>query len=142
MPDTIEIIFPRFAKEQDDKNPAQYCGNGLRGWKDGNDITQGPDDMGGNSKRSVKRASHTDERLVVSSFAGHNATKLCESETSRGPDFVSLSEGLFCDMDTREVMPLCGDDIDTECFHLDRNQHVKRDGVTDKNYAKVLEWGI
>lgn len=77
----------------------------------------------------------------MSSFAEHDATKLCESERSRGPDFVSLAEGLFCDMTTREVMPLCEDDDDTDCFHLTTNKQVKRGIASEKQYAKVLEWG-
>jgi hypothetical protein len=54
---------------------------------------------------------------------------------------VSLAEGLFCDMTTREVMPLCEDDDDTDCFHLTTNKQVKRGIASEKQYAKVLEWG-
>jgi hypothetical protein len=47
----------------------------------------------------VKRA--VDTRLVISSEASHNATALCASETSRGPDFVSLAEKVYCNMVSR-----------------------------------------
>jgi hypothetical protein len=47
----------------------------------------------------AKRA--VDTRLVISSEPSHNATALCESKTSRGPDFISLAEKVYCNMVSR-----------------------------------------
>nr|XP_036575951.1 uncharacterized protein CTRU02_14088 [Colletotrichum truncatum]KAF6782607.1 hypothetical protein CTRU02_14088 [Colletotrichum truncatum] len=59
-----------------------------------------------------------DPRLIISSIPSHNATELCLSETSRGPDLVSLEEGVYCNMETRELLPLCGGDIITDCYDV------------------------
>jgi len=48
-----------------------------------------------------------ENRLVVSSYTGHSAVQVCESESSWGPDFASLAEGIFCDMCLRQAYPLC-----------------------------------
>ncbi|KAK4101886.1 hypothetical protein N658DRAFT_506628 [Parathielavia hyrcaniae] len=36
---------------------------------------------------------------------------LCENDSSAKPDLVSLHEGKFCDMKTREILPLCGSGV-------------------------------
>jgi len=41
---------------------------------------------------------------------------------SAGPDFVSLSEGLFCDMDEKQLWPLCSSSNATSsCFDTTSN---------------------
>lgn len=37
-------------------------------------------------------------QLVISEQAGHSAVQVCESSSSWGPDFISLAEGICCDM--------------------------------------------
>lgn len=93
-----------------------------------------------------RKLSH---RLQKSRHAAHTATKLCESATSSGPDFVSYEEGKFCDMDTRTVWPLCKTESDPECFDVDAGDFrvVKRMGKREvstlagvKRYTRVTEW--
>lgn len=82
--------------------------------------------QGSNSKRgmaSKKRRARPDQlsqTLIVTPYVEHSARELCESDTSYGPDTVSLSEQLFCDMDTRGLFELCGEDsgLTTNCFDL------------------------
>ncbi|GFP60276.1 hypothetical protein TASIC1_0017003800 [Trichoderma asperellum] len=82
-----------------------------------------------------------DSRLVISSAASHNATELCSSETSRGPDLVSMAEGVFCDMATKEVMPLCDEGTKQGCFHVDsRTKLLSNETTHAKPYTKVLQW--
>ncbi|PHH72999.1 hypothetical protein CDD82_5695 [Ophiocordyceps australis] len=59
-------------------------------------------------------------QLVVSNQEAHNATDLCLSPTSVGPSFVSLHQGLFCDMETRQLLPLCMPNLNgtQECFDM------------------------
>jgi hypothetical protein len=86
-------------------------------------------------------------RLVRSSRPDHSAVGLCESDTSVGPDLVSLHEGKFCDMSTREVLPLCTPGIAVDCFD-DGKKSLRvrggaisgRDAPVDKDYSEVLEW--
>lgn len=49
-----------------------------------------------------------EHHLVVSEHTAHSAVEVCESASSWGPDFVALAEGVFCDMCTRQLYPLCG----------------------------------
>lgn len=58
--------------------------------------------------------------LVVSQYAGHSAKELCESATSIGPDFVSVAEKVYCDMDTKHWWNLCSTEVSTGCFDLDK----------------------
>lgn len=103
-----------------------------------------------------KRSPKHHDQLIVSSNAAHNATQLCESATSRGPDFVSVPENVFCDMDTHTAFPICSpsghDDDDPDCVHMDlgkrsivkRGVYRPRDVVTPGpgtySYKKVDHW--
>nr|POE58656.1 hypothetical protein CFP56_68331 [Quercus suber] len=100
-----------------------------------------------NSAPILRRRGGTrnDTSLVTSSIPSHSAIELCESPNSSGPDFISLLEGLHCDMTTREVTPICSlHDLSDDCFDLDvagkSTQGIfKRDGVV-KRFTRVLEW--
>lgn len=46
-------------------------------------------------------------QLIKSGSQYHSASELCGSATSYGPDFVSIHEGIFCDMDQKKVWPIC-----------------------------------
>lgn len=71
------------------------------------------------------------ERLWVNSRPSQSAKELCNSRTSRGSDFVSVNEGLFCDMETKTLHPLCSTDKSVECFdlHADKLQLHRRGGA-------------
>ncbi|KAK0665236.1 hypothetical protein QBC41DRAFT_359048 [Cercophora samala] len=91
-------------------------------------------------KRTIRKL---DPRLVISNSPLQKASELCESETSYGPDFVSLVEGMYCNMETSELLPLCTEELQTGCFHLDQKTHVKRDGIVSENqkeYEHILDW--
>lgn len=86
---------------------------------------------------SVKAFTH----LVASLHDSHSAHRLCESETSHGPDFVSLSEGVFCDMQTKALWPLCSEDgLSIECYHWDTHSLVTGTERVAKNYTHVEQW--
>ncbi|KAF2195023.1 hypothetical protein K469DRAFT_743711 [Zopfia rhizophila CBS 207.26] len=79
--------------------------------------------------------------LIASYHAQHNATALCANPMSWGPDFVSLDEGIFCDMTTRTTWPLCGNYIHFNCY--DWNTHHLVEGNLQKrkmSYSDVIEW--
>ena len=77
----------------------------------------------GRHKRSNKHWDH----LIVTPYPEHSAIELCQSETSWGPDEVSLNERIFCDMGTKTLFPLCDDKIEHDCFNLDIEMLVLRD---------------
>lgn len=64
---------------------------------------------------------------MVSRQTGHSATGLCRSRTSWGPDSVSIEEGVFCDMETSEVLPIRKDDDAEKCFDVEKRQTKRKD---------------
>lgn len=81
----------------------------------------GPITQVGPSARKIKRgiAQPLHDQLIVSNVTSHSARQLCESQTSAGPDFVSLVEGLFCDMVEKTLWPVCASgQSQGSCFDL------------------------
>ncbi|KAF2430881.1 hypothetical protein EJ08DRAFT_649424 [Tothia fuscella] len=60
--------------------------------------------------------------LNISGDPNHSAKELCGSETSWGPDFVSVSEGIWCDMSAKEAWPLCSSTTEMGCFDTVANK--------------------
>ncbi|RMZ84980.1 hypothetical protein DV738_g188, partial [Chaetothyriales sp. CBS 135597] len=69
------------------------------------------------------------DRLVISNIAQHSAIELCNSISSLGPDFVSIPEGMFCDMSEKRLWPVCADSSSPYCFDI-ASQTVRGSGVT------------
>jgi hypothetical protein len=87
-------------------------------------------------------------KLVTSKQNAHSARALCESKSSLGPDFVSLHERLFCDMDLKQLWPLCGKGIASGCFntttHTMDMDISRRDDTgriaPEKDYVDLQAW--
>lgn len=129
----LSIHMPSFAgKNKDSDNPSDYCGgNKFHAYRE--------HDANRVFKRSPKPKNEF-TNLVVSRMVS-NATALCESATSRGPDFVSEHEGVYCDMQTRDTLPVCTGNSKTDCFDLESNAMQKRDGsVVRKRYSSIDVW--
>jgi hypothetical protein len=147
----LMIGWTRFTGElPSGSNPRAYCGYpGLRAYT-------GKDGSGSIFKRHttelslpLTEAEHAlakrkiDSRLVITSHPSHNATELCESTTSRGPDMVNVSENVYCDMESRTTLPLCAGSSDVDCFNVDTKQKqgigskVRRSA---KVFTDVLDW--
>lgn len=93
--------------------------------------------------------SSSGAHLLRSSRVSHSATVLCESQSSRGPDLVSFTEGKFCDMGTKTLWPLCVSEQDADCFNTEASvmRLAVPDGGSDvsvltlvKSYSKVTDW--
>ena len=112
----------------------------------------------GYKKRSAKlrRTSEScnDGRVVVSEHTDHSAREVCESQTSRGPDFVSIEENLYCDMCTHTLYNVCSETLTTGCYNKESHTVIaghnslqqKRDEshvpyVEAKTFRDVLHWG-
>jgi hypothetical protein len=64
-----------------------------------------------------------ESQLVISEHDSHSAIQVCESQSSWGPDFISIVEGVYCDMCKRQYYPLCGGGKEsTTCFDLENRQ--------------------
>jgi hypothetical protein len=93
----------------------------------------------------VKRASIFNATLISSPYPEHSAQQLCDSPNSYGPDVVSETEGLFCDMETKQVWPVCTQASQTGCFDTEaytlRGSSAKRAEVPEKKYTQINKWG-
>ncbi|KAL9112237.1 MAG: hypothetical protein Q9227_003355 [Pyrenula ochraceoflavens] len=87
--------------------------------------------------------------LITSNDTLTSAIELCKSDTSRGPDHVSFTEKMFCDMQTKILWPLCigSRDIrgcfDTLSHSMRPAKRILRRGeasVPDKSYHTVNHW--
>lgn len=97
---------------------------------------------GGSSTSHCTKKRDADTSLVRSDIWSHNATVLCQSPYSRGPDFISLAEGMHCDMESRIVTPLCDRQADDDCFSVDEKTlqgQIKKRSV-HKQYARIVNW--
>ena len=76
----------------------------------------------------VKRnANLLPEHLVISDFPSHSAKEVCEDHHSLGWDFVSTSEGTYCDISVRKWWNLCSDKFLTDCFDLEKKEIIHGD---------------
>ncbi|KAG4442844.1 hypothetical protein IFR05_001640 [Cadophora sp. M221] len=101
-------------------------------------------------RREVLRREkdHCVDRLVISHLGDHSATELCKMSNSWGPDFVSVVEGLYCDMCERELWQLCSATTTSECFDLEKKEvrHKQLGGEQDdqidlrKKFEIISEW--
>jgi len=104
---------------------------------------------GAPAKRTPRaRLPWMERRLIVSSFPAHSAAELCNSTTSRGPDFVG-PDGKFCDMGTKTLYPLCSVEEVDGCVEVNpvkreviRQSTVARRSVqtVQKSYKTVTQW--
>ncbi|WPH01777.1 Hypothetical protein R9X50_00463000 [Acrodontium crateriforme] len=95
------------------------------------------------------RTPETARHLIVNSRVQQSAVDLCHSPTSRGQDFASTNEGLFCDMETKTLHQLCSDSVKVDCYDLDTEQMAltrvsdPKRGIQSrdvKNYNRLSHW--
>ncbi|KAL4916770.1 hypothetical protein BDW62DRAFT_211739 [Aspergillus aurantiobrunneus] len=157
----FQVRWPRYASTEFDEgntDPASMCNDidfGLRTEEDPDNINFWTKKRDLNHRRMRARRNTripwAAQQLVISESKHHSATKLCESESSMGPDFVHVGENFFCDMENKIKYPLCGghggnSTVDEACFELEsenllqpgaqRGAHIKRTSP----YAKVRDW--
>lgn len=131
----------------------QECGKNMQAWRNWNTEQLLPlpqpkngRGWGGDDNTLRRRSQRSDNRLVVSALAHQNATELCAAPNSFGPDFVSVEEGVYCNMETHETAPLCERDGKApECFdytHPEGPALVRRNGKRSlRNPTQVITWG-
>lgn len=149
----IGIYWPGFTNVVLPVDGEARCGTDFQAWdKEGGhsviDTNTDKQRRAANGSQSTPgRRQHNDRRLVVSSLPAHSADELCRHPMSRGPHFVSLTEGTHCNMDTRELSPLCTDGLTTGCFDLEAETAVDRTssfggrgGTGLLNVSHVIYW--
>lgn len=152
----FQVRWPAFSKEQHDENdtdPQRMCNDidfGLREEDDPNSINYYVKKRSTpfRARRSTIRPEWANSELVISDSKHHSAKRLCESDSSMGPDFAHTGENLFCDMDAKVLYAFCTEDGKTDCFNLE-SQNVSNgatvsttglaNGESDR-YARVRDW--
>ena len=128
-PEVIFIHFPSFKNKATSK-----CGYpGFRAW---------------NSQKTIARRDEdapVDGRLTISADPQHDPVELCESETSLGPHLANTVLGTYCNMETREVLPLCSADEEEPCFDVTaaRNQTLSARALSDgsvADFTDIISW--
>ena len=87
-----------------------------------------------------KRSPRMESQLVISDDPDHSAKRLCQSDMSHSADFVSLDEGLFCDMGSKTLWPLCGNGVTDDCFDKEEKALVVKGDRQQRNYHDVQVW--
>ena len=59
--------------------------------------------------------------------AAFQATTICKNRFADGPDYANSHERMYCNMATRELLPFCDEEVQTECFDFEAGGE-KRDG--------------
>lgn len=172
----MKINMMAYGGDAGDKPLSYYCGATIFTWDNKDPISvlppEGPSCPACDSDkatRKVKRSTAPDaasrnatqhsqrprrsqksaDRLIVNSRKQQSAVTLCNSPTSRGSDFASTNEGLFCDMSTKTLYPLCSNTTVSDCFDLqtEEMQLRKRELVNgslavshSKQYKKISHW--
>ena len=101
--------------------------------------------------KRLRRQMADDDRLVKSSKAVHSAARLCEAAKSVGPDFVSLDEKKFCEMESKTLYDFCEEaEAGGECWDDENNVLVDRTVVVsgfagdgerpNSKYGEVISW--
>ncbi|KAK3180621.1 hypothetical protein K4F52_008087 [Lecanicillium sp. MT-2017a] len=89
-----------------------------------------------------------ERQLIVSSLAEHYAEIVCSSDTSWGPDFVG-SDGMFCDMGTKTLSPLCSTEEVDGCVNINTTDNTvsklssvakRQVEMSYKTYDKIKQW--
>lgn len=89
--------------------------------------------------------------LIRSHFPWHSAETLCKSKGAVSPDFVSYVEDLYCDMEMRQLWPLCSNSTtQSTCFDAATNTIHRPTALSNitkgdvigntKTYAGVYTW--
>jgi hypothetical protein len=110
------------------------------------------------TKRTTRRkrvtpvgANHNPEHLIVTDHPGDSAREVCESTSSYGFDIISTSEGLFCDMQNKQLYQICDQDLADNCFNLDTKTLIPKTALTARggyqniavrNYTTFAHWKV
>ncbi|KAM7205175.1 hypothetical protein V8F20_003312 [Naviculisporaceae sp. PSN 640] len=143
---TIFIYMPKFSASNEEPNQDinAYVGpEGFRAYRFNDAVEEIALPQAAALKKRAAAAKETDTRLVISDRPGQSAVRLCDSDTSQGPSFVSLAEGMFCNMETRELLPICVGDLTEGCFDVEKAKAASGQqarSLEGTGYSSVIEW--
>lgn len=89
------------------------------------------------SQMSSRNVTSRDPRVISSPYDVHSAQNLCGSASSKGPDFVSLGESIYCD---NIQWPLCSASIVTDYYDWSTHSLVTPRRLMARDYRRVFQW--
>ncbi|KAF9980754.1 hypothetical protein BGZ75_008020 [Mortierella antarctica] len=127
----LDVMGNHFVKKYKNTN---LCGFGVgfqQGWNEG--VPKAP----------FKRSLPTPE-IHIAAFGNQvrvhkelSAIELCDSPTSWGSSFLSIKEGVFCDMSTKTKIPVCKVGETDGCFVYEKPRVNGRGGYSTKRNMYV-----
>ncbi|KAJ8106598.1 hypothetical protein ONZ43_g7013 [Nemania bipapillata] len=128
---------------QFDKSVSLYQGGKAKLRRSGHGVSADSTRAAGRRGLRKQRRNRKPDTLIVTPYPDHSARELCNSTTSWGPDTVSLNERLFCDMETKSLFPLCGDNgVITFCFDLQTERMIFASNSTMAPQLKLRSGGV
>ena len=125
--------------------------------KEGDNIKKATIDA--DPKLRIRRDTHSPQVLgnvnatvvIISMSPQHSARELCQSPTSWGHDFVSVTENVFCDMELKTLWPVCDTKAKSACFDTTTSTMRAGKGLRgrdsrsgqvppEKSYGKTIHW--
>ncbi|KAG5983913.1 hypothetical protein E4U55_006696 [Claviceps digitariae] len=103
---------------------------------------------GGNLPRG---SNHNPEHLIITDHAEDDVRHVCEHPNSYGWDIVSTVQNLYCDMEHKQLYPVCdGKEHKDQCFDMGARVIVPKAGIASrdefaalvpqKNYTSEAHW--
>ncbi|WDK20740.1 hypothetical protein CGRA01v4_12027 [Colletotrichum graminicola] len=80
-----------------------------------------------------RRSSNRNTGHLIISDQDTDVREICESETSYGWDIVSTKQKLFCDMEHKQLYPLCDTSVTTKCFDVDQKTLAGAPGLDTRD---------
>lgn len=77
----------------------------------------------------LRRSSNKDPSHLIISDQDTDVREVCASETSYGWDIASTKQAVFCDMEHKQLYPLCSASVTTKCFDIEQKTLVGAPGL-------------
>ncbi|KAF1987329.1 hypothetical protein K402DRAFT_376058 [Aulographum hederae CBS 113979] len=87
--------------------------------------------------RRAKGANHDPSHLIITDRPDAGAREVCEHPTSYGWDIANTHENLFCDMEHKQLYPLCDAAITQSCFDVEAKTLVPGMQKRDEHFEKL-----
>lgn len=80
-------------------------------------------------RANANGSNHDTTVLVITDHEEDDIRYLCEHPNSYGFDIVSPGQGLFCDMEHKQLYNVCNDQLNDNCFDMETNKIVPKSGL-------------
>ncbi|KAG6086118.1 hypothetical protein E4U31_005838 [Claviceps sp. LM219 group G6] len=119
-------------KNQYDKSVYMYQGEKSKRAKDGSR-------RGGKPKNTPRGSNHNPEHLIITDHVEDDVRHVCEHPNSYGWDIVSTVQKLYCDMEHKQLYPVCdGKQYKDNCFDMNGKSIIPKEGIASRDELAIL----